>query len=163
MKEIALVDLGIILFLLYFLVKGFQQGLIRQTMALLGLLIGLKLASDQYAYVSIYIQTQFALNPAVSNIIGFAGILIIVVLVVNLIGWVLSGLTKVLFLSFIDRIIGAVLGLVKGGIVVYLILLLISKVPYNPVTTQLDKSTLAKDLLALTPYIEENLDRIIKP
>lgn len=163
MREIAIIDLGIIVMFLIFLVRGFQQGLIRQTMALLGLLLGLKIASDQYQFLSTYVQTNFALSQSWANIVSFALILIVVVLVVNLIGWLLHGLTKVLFLSFIDRIVGAILGLVKGGIVIYLILLLVSQIPYNLIADQLDKSTLARDLLALTPYIEANLERIINP
>lgn len=163
MREIAVIDLGIIIMFLVFLVRGFQQGLIRQTMALLGLLLGLKIASDQYQFLSIYIQTHFTISPSWANIVSFALILIVVILVVNLVGWLLHGLTKVLFLSFVDRVVGAILGLVKGGIVIYLILVLVSKIPYTLVADQLAKSTLARDLLALTPYIEANLERIINP
>lgn len=163
MKEIAIIDIVIILSLVFFLIKGFQQGLIRQTMALVGLILGLKLASDEYQFVATFIKTEFAVSDTAANIIGFAVILIIVMLVVNLIGWILRSLTKVLFLSFLDRIIGAILGLVKGGIIVYLVLLLISKVPYGLVANQLDKSFLAKDLLSLTPQIQDNLDQIIRP
>lgn len=163
MREIAFIDLGIILFLLFFLARGYQQGLIRQTTALVGLILGLKIASDNYLYLSTILETQFYLHKPMANILGFAVILIVVLILVNLIGWFLNNMTKVLFLSFFDRITGAVIGLLKGGIVVYLVLLLISKVPYHQVTNELDRSVLAKDLLSLTPYIEENLDRILRP
>ncbi|AZR73661.1 hypothetical protein BBF96_09850 [Anoxybacter fermentans] len=163
MRDITLIDLGIILFLLFFLVRGYQQGLIRQAMALIGLLLGLKIASDHYLFLSTLLQTHFYLDKYLANIISFGLIFFLVIIVINLVGWILSGLTKLLFLSFIDRSIGAVIGLIKGGIIVYLILLLISKVPYKQVSDQLEKSVLAKDLLALTPYIEENLNKIIQP
>lgn len=163
MREIAFIDLGIILLLLFFLARGYQQGLIRQSIALVGLILGLKIASDNYLYLSTVLETQFHLHKPVANVLGFAALLIVVLILVNLVGWFLNNLTKLLFLSFFDRISGAVVGLLKGGVLVYLILLLISKVPYHQVTNELDRSVLAKDLLSLTPYIEENLDQILRP
>ena len=163
MNEIAWIDLGIILILLFFLVRGYQQGLIRQAMTLVGFILGLKIASDQYLYLSTIIQTQFNLSQSLSNTLGFIGLFVGIVLITNTIGWALSKMTGLLFLSFVDRGIGAVMGLVKGGVMVYILLLLVSQVPYNMVMEQLDKSILAKDLLALTPYIEQNLDKIIRP
>lgn len=163
MNEIAWIDLGIILLLLFFLVRGYQQGLIRQAMTLIGLILGLKIASEQYLYLSTIIQTEFNLSQNLSNTLGFVALFVGVVLITNIVGWALSKMTSLLFLSFLDRGIGAVIGLVKGGIMVYVILLLVSQVPYQMVIEQLDKSILAKDLLALTPYIEQNLDKIIRP
>lgn len=161
MKDISLIDLGVILLMLYFVVRGYQQGLIRQTMALIGLLLGLKIASDNYLYVSSFLEANFAIHEAVARVVGFTGILFLVMALVSLIGLIMSGLTKVLLLTFFDRTVGAVLGLIKGGIVVYLCLLLIKQVPYGPVMSQLDKSVIARDLLALTPYIQENINKLI--
>ncbi len=163
MRDISLIDLGIILFIVFFIVRGYQQGLVRQTMALIGLILGLRLAINNHQYVATWLQTQFFIQNSIAIIIGFALILFVVILIVNFIGWVMSGLAKLIFLSFFDRIIGAALGLVKGGIVVYLVILLISKVPYQQISNQVERSILAKELLELTPYIEENLDRIIRP
>ncbi|MCK4260287.1 MAG: CvpA family protein [Halanaerobiales bacterium] len=163
MREIVLIDLGIILFIIFFTFRGYQQGLIRQTIALIGLILGLRLAMDNHQYIATWLQAQFYIPNAISTIIGFALILFIVILVINIIGWIMSGLAKLIFLSFFDRLIGAVLGLVKGVIVVYLILLLISKVPYQQISNQLERSVLAKEMLDLTPYIEENIERIIHP
>lgn len=161
MRGFSLIDLCVILLMLFFLVRGYQQGLIRQTLALVGLLIGLKVASDHFLYVSTFLETNLHMHEAMANIIGFTMILFIVIMVVNLVGMILSGLTKVLFLSVFDRTIGAIIGFIKGGVVVYVLLLLIAQIPYHPIALQLDKSVFARDLLSLTPYIQENLTRMI--
>lgn len=161
MRGFSLIDLCVILLMLFFLVRGYQQGLIRQTLALLGLLIGLKVASDHFLYLSTFLETNLHMHEAMANIIGFTLILFVVVMVVNIVGVILCGLTKILFLSVFDRAIGAAIGFVKGGIVVYVLLLLIAQIPYHPIAVQLDKSIFARDVLSWTPYLQENLTRMI--
>lgn len=161
MKGFSLIDLCVILLMLFFLVRGYQQGLIRQTLALVGLLIGLKVANDHFLYLSTFLETNLHMHEAMATIIGFTLILFVVIMVVNLVGMLLCGLTKILFLSVFDRAIGAVIGFIKGGVVVYVVLLLISQIPYHPIAMQLDKSVFARDLLSVTPYIQENLTRLI--
>lgn len=149
--------------MLFFLIRGYQEGLIRQVMTLIGLILGLKIASDNYLFLSSFMEIRLHFSHPIANIISFALLLFIVVGVMNLIGWLIRGLTKIVFLSPIDRIIGAIIGLLKGALVAYLVILLIAQIPYKGLAHELNKSALAHDFLTVTPYIQENLDKIIKP
>jgi len=156
------VDIGIVAILLLSLVRGYQRGLLQQTAALLGIGLGVLVALHRYHLVSEFLQETFLLPPVLANIVAFVLITMVISALVNLLGFLLQKLTRFLFLAVVDSIGGAGLGLVKGGVVVYLLLLLLARVPYEVLLDHLEASRLASDFLELTPLVQENLDRFFQ-
>jgi len=162
MAEGFWVDIGIVAIMLLSLVRGYQKGFLQQTAALLGIGLGVLVALYRYHVVSEFLQETFLLPPVLGNVIAFVLITMVISALINLLGFVLQKLTKILFLAVIDSIGGAGLGLVKGGIVIYLLLLVLSRVPYEILVDHLEASRLARDFLELTPFVQENLDRFFQ-
>lgn len=161
--SLTLIDIVLVIVMIFFLIRGYREGIIKQIVTLVGLIVGLKIASDNYLFLSSFLEIHMHIYQPIANIFSFALLLFIVVGIASLIGWLIRGLTKIVLLSPIDRIVGAIVGLLKGGIIAYLVILLIAQIPYKAVNTQLNRSILAQDFLAITPYIQENLDKVIKP
>ncbi len=162
MAEGFWVDIGIVAILLLSLVRGYQRGFLQQTAALLGIGLGVLVALYRYQLVSEFLQETFLLPPVLGNIVAFVLITMVISALINLFGFLLQKLTKFLFLAILDSIGGAGLGLVKGGIVIYLLLLVLSRVPYEVLIEHLEASRLAKDFLELTPFVQENIDRFFQ-
>ncbi len=162
MAEGFWVDIGIVAILLLSLVRGYQRGFLQQTAALLGIGLGVLVALYRYHIVSEFLQETFLLPLVLGNIVAFVLITMVISALINLFGFLLQKLTKFLFLAVLDSIGGAGLGLVKGGIVIYLLLLVLSRVPYEVLIEHLEASRLAKDFLELTPFVQENIDRFFQ-
>ncbi len=162
MAEGFWVDIGIVAILLLSLVRGYQKGFLQQTAALVGIGLGVLVALYRYQVVSGFLQETFLLPQVLGNIVAFVLITMVISALINLLGFVLQKLTKFLFLAVLDSIGGAGLGLVKGGIVIYLLLLVLSRVPYEVLNEHLEASRLARDFLELTPFVQENIDRFLE-
>jgi membrane protein required for colicin V production len=63
---------------------------------------------------------DFGGNPAARYVTAFALIAIVVLIVGALAGWVLSRLVRAIGLGFLDRLLGAVVGLARGVLIVVL-------------------------------------------
>lgn len=161
MQAGAWLDIAIILVLCTALIKGYFQGFLRQTAALVGIALGIFVALSRFKIFAEYLMDKFTLSATISQIIAFALIVLAVSAVINLIGLLLQKFTKLVLLSLIDNLGGAGLGLVKGSLIVYLALLLVSRIPYGAVNQYIESSFLASKFLELTPVIQENLDRIL--
>jgi len=161
MEEGVWVDIAIVAVLILSLIRGYQKGFLQQTAALLGIFLGVLIALDRYAMVGEFLEETFLIPASFSNIIAFILITMIISALVNLLGFVLQKLTKILFLAVLDSIGGAGLGLVKGGIVIYILLLILSRLPYEAIIIHLEASQLAQDFLDFTPVVQENIDRFL--
>lgn len=150
-------DLGIIFLILLFTYFGYRKGAVKQTFAFLAFIGGLFLALSQYANGAAVLGKYLPFDRTSLEIISFVVILLLTSVAINWLGLLLSSLTRVLFLGILDHILGAVLGLLKGSLLIYFLLLVLSNVPYDQLTRELESSFLAVNFLSLTPIIQQNL------
>jgi len=120
-----LLDYIIIIAIVYLIVKGILRGFVREIASLAGIVIGIILAyvylPDLTRFLKQYLpSTQFL--PFVS----FAVIFAIVLVIFNLIGWGLMKSLKKAFLGWFDKSLGACLAVLKGIIVIYVALILLT-------------------------------------
>lgn len=145
---------------MYFILHGYHRGFIKQTSTILGLLIALVVAIKQYENFQIYLEPYLDVSPPMLQFISFAVIFIIFNLVVHILGLVFKNLINLVFLDPVDHIAGAVLGLIKGGILVYLLLLVLTQIPLQELEDIVNRSFLASNMLELTPIIHQNIREI---
>jgi len=152
MMDFNYFDVTIAAIVLILGIKGFMQGFIKEAFGLLGLVVGVYFASRLADKAASFIDTNFLHleNPSLLKLIGFLAILIVIWLGATILGTVLSKLTSVSGLGFLNRLFGLVLG---GG-KYFLIFALI--------VTALSNVTLIKDNLekyvndsVLYPYLKE--------
>lgn len=114
--------LGIIIIL--FFIWGLAKGIVRNIFGLLGVIAGILLAS-RYAPNFIIAHSKWEFAKELSFIVLF----IIVFLVIYLIGQLIYKLLSTMKISFIDHLMGGVLGIVKGCIIVWIICFIVLVFP----------------------------------
>lgn len=161
MQSINLLDFGIIIIIISSILRGYQKGMIRQIIAIVALAVAFYIAMNNYQLVATYFNENFSITRSIAQVISFAVIVIVISAVINILGYLLNKLTGLLLLSMIDSMGGAILGLIKGGLIVYILLILISRIPLPLVKDSLQASILADKFLSLTPIFEDKLQEFI--
>ena len=93
---------------------GLKIGLIKAVLSLAGLIVGVILAG--LFYVPLSEQLTFIPQATVAKVVAFAIILIGVMIIAGVLATVLKWITSVIMLGWVNRIGGAVFGLVLGAI-----------------------------------------------
>jgi membrane protein required for colicin V production len=137
----TLVDWAIVIVLLGFTVGGFVQGFFRTACSLIGLLLGLSLASWNYASVAARLMPIVKLE-AVADTIGFFLIAIVVLALANLVGNILGKALDWMGLGCLDMLAGGILGFFQGMIFVTLCVMV--GVAFFPGSAWLTQSRLPK-------------------
>jgi membrane protein required for colicin V production len=105
-------DIVIIVAMVVAVFGGLKNGLIKGVVTLAGLILGIVLAGRYY-------QTLGALLPAswggAADIVGFVIILAVVMLIAMVIAFLLRNLLKAIMLGWLDRLGGAVFGLLLAA------------------------------------------------
>jgi membrane protein required for colicin V production len=125
-------DVAFILIVLLTLVLGVVKGLSRQVIGIAAVVAGLIVAAMYYQRVSRLVSSAF-LAERWAQLISFFAIFAVILLL----GWLISFLVSKLVkgpLKFIDRLLGAVLGLVKGILICGVIVMAFLIFPVNKET-----------------------------
>jgi len=94
---------------------GLKIGLIKAVLSLVGLIVGVILA--RLFYVPLSEQLGFIPQATVAKVVAFAIIMIGVMIIAGVLAMVLKWITSVMMLGWVNRIGGAVFGLVLGAII----------------------------------------------
>ena len=121
-------DYIILVILVFFIIKGYRQGFVKQAMAFIGMAAGLVLAWKFYPFVSAY-GIKLGISSTISMIVSFILIYWLVQVISHLLGNVLHKTLKAIFFGWLNKIAGGALGMVEGALLVVIILVLISFTP----------------------------------
>jgi len=122
-----LLDFIILLPLVWLCIRGFQKGLILELASLIGIILGIIAAYYFANDVQNLIKDYFSFKEHTSKIIAYIAIFLIVMLIVYLIGKMLEGLINVVAMGWLNKLLGAIVGLAKGVVVVCIILYIFEK------------------------------------
>ncbi len=111
-------DIIILLCFLPALIRGVMKGFIEQAVALVSLVLGAWLAFKFSTVVGEWLQPFFKVSETVMHVISFAVIMIAVVLVLFVLGKLLAGISKIVMLGWLDRLLGLVFALLIAGLLV---------------------------------------------
>ncbi|RNC83081.1 MAG: CvpA family protein [Balneola sp.] len=150
-----ILDLIIAVPLLYFAYKGAVNGIVKEILNIVGITLAVFLTFKYMDALSIIIAPFFedsaaAYIPFLSAALLFLGTLTVVAIV----AYLTKELLKAAKLSLVNRILGAVFGILKSGIIVSTILLLLAgfNVPKEEVR---DSSILYPYIIYLGPWTYE--------
>ena len=107
-------DVVILIVLVAATLVGLKIGMIKAVLSLVGTIVGVVLAGRYYA--SLAGQMAFISQPSVAKIIAFVIILVVVMLAAVVLAWLLRSLASALLMGWLDKLGGAVLGLVLGAL-----------------------------------------------
>jgi membrane protein required for colicin V production len=140
-------DIVIIIFLAITTITGLSRGLVKTIIPLVGIIVGVVLAGHFYGSVANWLS-HWSHSPSQANIVGFAIILIVVVIVSLIIAWLLSKFINLLLLGWVDKLGGAALGFVIGGLACGAILTIITKYHFAGIEGSIQGSRLASFFVA---------------
>jgi len=143
-------DIGIIVITIFFVVRGIFRGFFREIGSICGLILGIWVANSYYNILAEYIYPHIGMDwrDDILPFICFALIFIIVMVGCFFIGLALHRFAKAVFFEWLDRSLGATLSLVKAVLISYLIILTVTFfIPsQQPIIT---KSKLAPVIISL--------------
>ncbi len=119
-----LLDILIWVTLIFFVVKGFSKGLVREACSLLGLVTGGWAAFRYYPILSQVLRGFINLPPQVAQPLSFLLIFLLLGILFYFLGHLLTVIFKIMLLGGINRIGGIVFGFLEGGFILCLVLYL---------------------------------------
>jgi len=161
LDSLSLLDLFIILIVLYFLISGYRRGFIRQTAAVIGIIISVYMAFRFYLDLTDILVQYIDLSPTVLQFISFSLIFIVFNVAIHLLSDSLRSLFRKAYLEPVDNAGGFIMGGIKGILIVYLLVLILNEIPLPEVEEIITNSYLAGRLLNLTPVFQDLLNDVL--
>lgn len=122
------IDIIIIAILLFFVLKGTIKGFARELMGVLSFTISFGVALHLMKNTANIIY-KYTNNYIVSLVIGYVAVFLIVFIILHIIAKAIHKLIKAISLGWLDRIGGAIFGLMFGGLFITLFVFFISFIP----------------------------------
>jgi membrane protein required for colicin V production len=127
-------------------VTAAMQGFFSEALTMAGLVVGYVVAAWQYRSLADWFE-KFLKNEWLAEILGFLVIFFAIVLLFGVAARIARWVMKESGLSSFDRFLGAILGLLKGGLMVAVILM--GMTAFEPTSKLLQNSQLAPYFLVL--------------
>jgi membrane protein required for colicin V production len=122
------------------------QGFFQEAFSMAGLVIGYIVAAWQYQRPAVWLMS-FLKSEWLADVLGFLVIFFAVLILFGLAGRIARKLMKAAGLSGFDRFLGALLGVLKGGLLVSVVLMCMTA--FTPTSQLLEKSELAPYFLVV--------------
>ncbi|HCN17317.1 MAG: CvpA family protein [Psychrobacter sp.] len=151
-------DIVIAVVVLIGLWRGFQVGLIKTAVGLVGWFIALIAATRLAGSVSPQLS-GIVQNPVLQMAMAFLLVVIAILAVMHLVAFVFSGVLKTLRLGLVDKMAGGVLGAAKNVLMVLVILSV--SAPLLVQLPQWQTSVLAPELLPYAPMGKELVSDVL--
>jgi membrane protein required for colicin V production len=158
--NITVIDIVLLVIFLYFAISGYSKGFIKQTSTILGIVFALIISMNYYNSLIPVIKPYIKASEQMLQFISFAVLFILINIFVHILGYISKKILDALFLEPIDHAAGAALGLVKGFVVSYLLVLMLAHIPYTTLTEHISHSVLAVRILDVTPFLQNSLQNI---
>jgi membrane protein required for colicin V production len=120
-------DIVIILILIGGMASGFKNGFVGELASLAGLVLGIW-GAIKFSWWTADVLEGFGLTFSLMPIISFIVTFLIITIVMQLLGGIVSGFLKVISLNWINRIAGIVAGVFKAAVFASVILLVVKAV-----------------------------------
>ncbi|HDL19583.1 MAG TPA: CvpA family protein [Bacteroidetes bacterium] len=157
-----LFDLVILAVLAIFVFNGFRCGFLREIAGLIGIVVAFILAVRFMNDLSVIASYYLGMSPRVAVAVTAVAIFIFVLIAFILLSKILRKLMELATLGWIDRLLGSLLGLLKGGLIVSILALIISLVPAGrEFETEQEQSVLFEPMRKVAPIIFNGLGKIL--
>ena len=150
-------DIIIAIILFIFGWKGLRKGLIIEVVTLLAFGAGIYGAMHFSDFTAAHLQDFLEINPKYLNTIAFVLTFIILVVLVNLIGKLVSKAIKSMNLGFFDKLGGFLFGIIKGVLLCSVLLMVLNNFQLLGVV-----KPEAKENSKLYPYIEQTVPYVYR-
>jgi len=160
--SITVVDIILLICFIPAIIGGIKTGFVKQVAALAALILGAWAAwyfSDFFAHnVNIWLET----NRVLTQIIAFAGVFLIVILFINMIGHAIHALVNLVLLGWLDKLLGVVFAFLKYAFIISMVIYFLESI--NDLYSFLPVETISQSKLygvissfapTILPFIEK--------
>lgn len=163
----TILDFILLIILFFFTFSGFWFGLIHTLGALVGTIAGVLVAGYYFEQLANVVNPIFMGNENLAKIAAFLLIFIVVNRLVGLVFWLINKVFKLIaiipFLKTINRLAGALLGLLEGALVLGVILVMIGKFPFADfIIPAIQSSDVAKWLIQIGKILVPLLPELVR-
>ena len=121
-------DILLAALLLVFAWNGYRKGLVIEISTLVALILGIFLAYYFSGFVSEKLKEYFTISDQYLEIISFIVVFIGVIIFVMLVGKLIEKLIDVLMLGFLNKLAGAIFGILKGALFISIFIFIVGYV-----------------------------------
>ena len=114
-------DIIILLPVVYGIIRGIMQGLVREVFALAGIILGVVMARIYADSATIWLEKIITLETTLLKPIAALVIFIVVAVVCNILAVLLTKLMKFISLGWLNRLVGGVFGAAKWILIITVI------------------------------------------
>ncbi len=151
-------DIIIVIPLLYGLIKGFMNGLIKEVTGLLSLVVGIYVAVNFSDYLHPKFTEVLGGYEEFIPVISFATLFLISIILIKVLGYFADKLTNALALGIISRFLGSVFGVLKMVLLFSFLIVITNE--YNLLDNKIKKkSVLYEPLKKTSDYITPQLKK----
>ncbi len=140
-------DVVLATILLWSVVSGAAKGLARISIGLVATVLGVLFASRWYAEAGGFLR-EYVSSPMVANSLGFLLVLIFFIAAGGLVSLAVAAIFKWTGVTWIDRLLGAVFGLLRGLLIAMAIVMIGMAFPKDTMPQAIVRSRIA-------PYVSE--------
>ena len=157
-------DIAVVVIISFCLVRGLFRGIVREAASIVGVLTGFYGAAVYYPRVALFLERVME-NGTFRNIAAFFILFCVIMIVVNLLAVVIRYLLNIVFLGWLDRLLGMVFGVCKGILISAVILIgLTTFLPGQPdiITTSRLASPVAEISEVIATVASKDTRRVLK-
>lgn len=158
------IDTGIIALLLYQMAMGYRKGLSRGVLDLIGIVAVVIIALTQFRLISDLLGEILSSSSSLIRWLSFFLCLGLSLVLINGLMRLVSRFIKTSSSTWINRLIGLILGGTRGVIIASVLLILYVSLPIStPFKSQIAQSSLAPSALSIVPLIYDTVVPRFKP
>ena len=150
-------DIIIAIILLLFGVKGFRKGLIIEVVTLLAFAVGIYGAMHFSDFTAEHLKEFMEINPKYLNTTAFVLTFILLVILVNIIGRMVTKLIQAMNLGFFNKLGGALFGIAKGVLLCSIMVMVLNNFQLIGIV-----KPEVREQSKLYPYIEETVPYVYR-
>ncbi len=155
MNILDFIILGLITF---FIIKGIFRGFFREVSSLAGIVFGLVIGNHFHHQMANILKAYIPFEKSLLILISIITLFLLVFILFNLLGVLLHNIFKKLFIGWLDRGLGISFALIKGIIISYLLIVLLTF--FLPSTSPLIARSKTAHLVTVT---YQSMTRLISP
>ncbi len=125
------VDFIVLILLLIFVVKGLIKGLSGEVVGILGLVLGYFVAWKYSSFVASFVVRWVTVSKTIAVFISFIVLFAMVLMFSALVGRLLKKTIQLAELSFLDRIAGAFVGVLKVFVILMVLYSILLMLPFD--------------------------------
>ena len=155
------IDVILAIALIWFAYKGFTKGLIIEVTSLIALILGIYISYHFSGYASGLLTKYFNLEGKYLPLISFTVTFIVVVIAVYFVGKILEKVVNLVMLGFVNKLLGAVFGILKIALILSTLFLIINSIQIDIIPKEArKKSILYKPVEGLAPSLLPKLKEL---